>query len=399
MLSGLKVGNKKRTISVILFFIAVVCLWVFLLIATGHKISDHSYYDQHTLQAKAWLNGHIYLNDPPAHLELAHYNNKIYVSFPPVPTVLQIPLVIIWQNNTPNTLFLLIMTFFSMIIACFILHKFNRNQLLSINLALGVIWGTNAMYLSLSGAVWHQGQLMALFFNLLALLFIANGSKYKKIWIIFSGFALSLAVGCRPLSLFLAFLYGYLIYKKNDSAEALIYFVVGMVPVGIALGLYNLIRFDSPLNFGHRYLNYESQLSHGVFSFHYLGTNLYHAFLHLPERVAGRNFVSFHGRGTAIWFISPVLFLGFTYYFKRDIQIREKIAVSVSLILIWGALLLHHSNGWFQFGYRYSVDMIPVFLFILSRSFKRNYPAITGIVLFSMVINIYGAIWFYLLPK
>src|SRR4051812_32173144 len=51
----------------------------------GRGLLDHSPIDQHTRQARAWLQGHLDLPGAPGYLEIADKDGLFYNSFPPTP--------------------------------------------------------------------------------------------------------------------------------------------------------------------------------------------------------------------------------------------------------------------------------------------------------------------------
>ena len=65
------------------------------------------------------------------------------------------------------------------------------------------------------------------------------------------------------------------------------------------------------------------------------------------------------------------------------------------LLVVWSCLLLHESNGWFQFGLRYSIDIAPIAALgaiAAFHSIKRN-GAMLALTAFSVCINLYGIRW------
>jgi len=232
------------------------------------------------------------------------------------------------------------------------------------------------------------------FFTVTAFL-IALYSK-RAIYLIFSGLMLALAVGCRPFYLFMAPLLLYLSLQKHSPLKTILFIGIGLVSFGTFLALYNFIRFDSIFEFGHNYLPVTTIQGYPQFGLRYLLRNLKHVFIKLPQWVPSHNLLTFYGEGTAIWMVAPVILLGFYFFFKRDVPLCEKIIGGSSLAAIWLMLLFHVSNGWFQFGYRYGIDLIPLSLYFFGRSFKKLKLWFVPVCVFSVIINIYGAFWFYL---
>ena len=61
-------------------------------------------YNTYTRQALAWRQGLLHLPEDVPHLELAIYEGEYYVSFPPLPSVVLLPLTYLFGINTPDAL-------------------------------------------------------------------------------------------------------------------------------------------------------------------------------------------------------------------------------------------------------------------------------------------------------
>ena len=72
----------------------------------GGTLFSHDPHDSYTLQAQAWLDGKAYLETGADYtwLELAIYNGQYFVSFPPVPSVVMLPFVLLFGGDTPLSL-------------------------------------------------------------------------------------------------------------------------------------------------------------------------------------------------------------------------------------------------------------------------------------------------------
>ncbi|MBN2737497.1 MAG: hypothetical protein JXR70_10990 [Spirochaetales bacterium] len=396
----------------LLFALLTLALWIFLLYSVGHQIQDHSPHDVHTQQANAWLQGRISLPQDIGHLELAFYRDNIYASFPPISTFMELPLAVFFGYNTPNTFELLLFSWLTMVFIFFILFKLTENKTLSYLGAFAFLWGSNALWMSLEGAVWHQGHLFGLFFAVTAFFVLFYSQNIYLVGL--GSFFLSCAVGGRPFYLFLIVFYFFQVYKKYPKLKSLIIAAFGMVPMGAFYGIYNYIRFDSFFEFGHTYLPWSQELPDGVFSTAYFARNIKFATLEFPTVNSVYGFLDFHGRGTSVLVHSPFLLLSFLFFLRRESNIWEKLAGLASFIMIWGSLLMHESNGWYQFGYRYSVDLIPLFVVFFGLFFKKDttlgfgpfvlkvqqrYSLVIIVAVFSVIMNIYGAFWYYVLDR
>jgi hypothetical protein len=382
----------------IIFAAASLILWFLIIYLTGNQVLEHCPIDQFTKQALAWQKGHNYLPEYQSYLELAQYKGRVYVSFPPCPTFIEFPFTLIFRENTPNSLVMMLFTWLAMLFSFFIFLKLTGNRLLSFFSAFVLFWGTQILYLSFIGRVWHQGQLYGIFFAVTAILIAVYSSKAYML--IFPGLLVGLAVGCRP---FYVFLFPFLFYiawqNKIPFKKALLFLILGIMPIGLFIALYNYVRFQSFFEFGHNYLPHIINDKIRQFGPEFLKKNLFHSFVNLPRFDQTNQIISFSGVGTAFWLTAPIMILPFFFFLKKDIPLRGKIIGILSLLLTWTGLLMHESNGWFQFGYRYGVDLIALMIYFYAVSYKKLtvWMVIVGTV--SVIINIYGAFWFYQLPN
>jgi hypothetical protein len=381
--------------DVLIFGGAMLLLWLALLPAIDRSLRHHSGADQHALQATLWREGRVSQQEDGGWLELSPYEGRYYISFPPAPTFVELPLTFIFGRRTPNTLILLFAAWLSMMMALALLIRLEVDRRSAILLAFAFFWGTNILYLSLEGSVWHQGHVFGVLFALAA--FLCVSGLVSPIRVILGAFFLGLAVGCRPFHLFTAPLYLLLAYRKAPAWRTIAAAASGLAPPIVFYAVYNVARFGSPFEFGHSFLPWSRAVESGVFNLAYLPRNLLHTFAQLPVWDAGSGILSFSGRGTAVWLHSPILLLGLAALASRKLPLGEKTLIALALSLSWGGLLLHESNGWFQFGYRFGVDLIPVLLYAAGR-FRRSYPwLLVPLVQYSVLINLYGVLWFYVL--
>ena len=78
--------------------------WLSLMMIFHFDPFGHGSHDSYTLQALAWRAGRFSLGKDYPWLELAIYKNDWYVSFPPVPTIIMLPLTYLFGEETPGNL-------------------------------------------------------------------------------------------------------------------------------------------------------------------------------------------------------------------------------------------------------------------------------------------------------
>ena len=390
--------NKAIIITIIMIFITVIIIDKILNIS----LLGSSVYNSYELQARAWLNGSVYLDHDYSFLELAIYNNNYYVSFPPLPSVILLPFVFIFKDNIPTNLIMLIIFTIQVIVIYKILKRYKNNEFTSILLALGLTIGSNLMALVIDSGVWFVAQIIN---NCLCILAIDAFLKDKKSLVYFY---LALAVGCRPFSaiyMVMFFVY-YMIKDKDNFLKRLLNNIKPLLPaiiIAIIYMAYNYIRFNNPLEFGHNYLPEFVRSQDGQFSFNYLLPNLKQL---LFNRIYFVDWFKLDYQMPFCFLIANPLFIVYVYHSVKNLFITKKfnllrllIFVALSLNII--AICLHKTLGGWQFGARYTCDLLPfVFLALITFDDKKNTQVKLDIleivcIILGIILNIYGAISYY----
>ncbi len=183
-------------------------------------------------------------------------------------------------------------------------------------------------------------------------------------------FAAGILMGCAVLSRSTLLLPGiwiawYLLRRQAAAGRRrlLATAAAGLTPVGVAvmaLGLYNYLRFGSPLDTGLAYLQWNSFLQadvhrYGAFSLHYLPANLFYTFVFFPYlSLLGGNVGIEFWMGGSLFLMSPVFLLAPLG------AARAWRSHGWALMGAWLAgllpMLLWVSTGWVQFGPRLTLD-------------------------------------------
>ena len=156
---------------------------------------------------------------------------------------------------------------------------------------------------------------------------------------------------------------------------------------------HNLARFGDPLEFGHRFLQvrWRDRIeTWGLFSLHYLPRNLTVFFLSLPWWLGQSPFVRISRHGLALWLTTPNLF--WSVWPKR----LDRTIVGLWLTVVVTALctLLYQNTGWIQFGYRFSLDYLPLLFVLIALGGRRFGKAFVACAVFAVVVNTFGAVTF-----
>lgn len=395
----------KKYINPLIIFFFIFMIFILIDDITGKSILEGSVYNSYELQVDAWFNGHTYLPHDYSYLELAIYNGHYYVSFPPFPSVFLVPFYVIFFHNIPTNLISFFLFAFEFIVIYKILKSHNVEELNAILLASAFTIGSNILSLAIDSGVWFFAQLLNSFLCFLSV--DAFLKKKKMLTYLFLG----LAVGCRPFSLiYIIMFFIYFIisddYEKNISKK-IIQNIIPLIPtmiIGIMYMTYNYIRFDNIFEFGHNYLSEFVNAKYGQFSIHYLIGNLKNLFF---------NGITFDNKlktsfGMPFSFLvaNPIFIV---YIFKSIKNIKEKNTSMLRILIFIFTLLniificLHRTLGAWQFGARYTCDVLPfIFLGLIWQKNKKDNILKIKLskfeivcIVFGIILNVFGTILMY----
>ena len=381
---------NKKYIAALIAFLASAAIIIFAARITNTDVLSHSPYDSYTRQALAWREGHTYLSDnheSVEYLELAHFNGKLYVSFPPVPSVIEFFLTFIFGVNTPDRLVTLFYAALSSGILAFIFAR-RYNPAGSVALALLFSAGTNIVSTSVFGGVWHEAQGLSFLFCCLAVLFIERSTLLSKALSL--TFA-ALAVGCRPFTAVLIPLLLINCFKAYKKPVEIVKMLIMPAAVAVALASYNFVRFGSVFEFGHNYLPEFLRAEDGQFNIKYIPANLRQA-LKLPfDSSLHLNLNNFSAN--TFYLFNPCI--GFCGIINIIYLIKRHGLYDFALpVLFWLFVVLtcmHRTLGGFQFGARYFIDPIPYLALYVANSKKKVFVWDYFISAAAIIINVWGA--------
>lgn len=364
--------------------------------------------------------------------DLARKDDKFYFYHPPVPALVFLPAVLLWGQNTPDSLLVAVIGALNVFLFCLVFlrvrqsfspvaedrksrYHYLRSRALGEDWAYALLWGLGTVhfYISMQGDVWHLAQLVAQTFLLLA------------IWLIFSkrtpgvlgaGIAFGLAVYSRydlvlGAAFFLIVLWSHVKRPRELLRKAFLF----LLPFGlfsIVVALYNYARFGDILELGVSYMQLEVKsgiaarvAEVGKISLQNLGPNLYQEFLRPPEFTRSFPYIAIDPHGFGIFWATPALLMVFPligqWYLKYRAEPQLDTAGLVSLAclvsygLIAGFFLLLSGHGFMQFAARYTLDfqIFPILLLALNPGFfSRN--ILWGLILVSIAVNLSGAVLF-----
>ncbi len=288
----------------------VICPLAFLIVLwvaasfTGHWATEENPYRSYALQACAWLNGRLDLGKDYPWLELAIYEGKYYVSFPPFPSLVLLPFAAVWGTNTPDHWISLGFSIIGIIYAIRLYRAITGTYEMAEQYVLFLFLGNGYLFIALQGGwVWYMAQTMCFTFSLMSLFYAAN----KHIGRAFA--FLACAFGCRPMVV--AYI-PLILMLGTEKASVKTWMRKGyrLIPACMIIGFYlmlNAARFDNPFEFGHTHLPEFVRSAEGQFSLNYATKNFNQLF-RLPKTGGEHGMLIYDTYDCmAFWLIDPII--------------------------------------------------------------------------------------------
>lgn len=404
----------------------------------GSRIGKQSPAPQFVFQADAWLHGQLHV-DPPlvdndwAKLETVELaDGRVvtgrrmltravfrtldgteiprqqvkqsrgvawYMSFPPLPTLLMLPSAAIGGRGGNDVIPTLLIAALILPLALLVLRRLAAAGLSARSVRddlwlIGALaFGSVLFFSAIQGKVWYTAHVVGV---ALALVYAWASIEAKRP--IVAGLALGAAALTRTP---MAFMFPLFVLEalrmaggdRKQLVRTLLVFAAPVAAFAIAGMIYNAVRFGSPTEFGHTYLEVRQQAQieqWGLASYHYLARNLAVAFTLLPELPGRAPWIQIGGHGLALWVTTPLLL--YIVWPREKPPIHRALWITVACVAL--PSLFYQNSGWVQFGYRFSLDYM-VFLFMLLAIGARPLGKLAkALIVVGVVINLFGALTF-----
>jgi hypothetical protein len=425
--------DSWRRRLVIALGIYALCTAVFAAVAGPQRLSEHTPFNHYAHLADAWLHGRQDLrNGEPPYAggnDFAHFEGKVYISFPPFPAMLMVPFValagspenfrdgqfVVWLAGVgPAALFLALEKLRRT-------KRARRSETQNAILALLFAFGTVYFFTAVEGTVWFAAHVVAV--GLLSL---------YALWALDAERPLAAGIACaclfltRPQCLATAVLFGLEAIRVSckhgvategpfldrvtrtwDRVDKGAFFrrvAIFSAPILAALALaswMNQSRFGNPnpTAFGHEHLSvvWQGRIAKwGLFGYHYLAKNLGVVLTILPflppKGASGPGVPPFqiNEHGLALWFTTPLYF--WLLWPRRKGWLHAALWLAALGPIVFD--LLYQNSGWRQFGYRFSNDYAPLLFLLLAiggRPMGRLWQVAAA---WGIAWNLFGAITF-----
>jgi hypothetical protein len=374
------------------FQAACIAALVFVIYFVTSKGSTN--FDQYVRLADAFLHGRLYLVNAPSWLELARYGEKGFVINPPAPTLFLIPWVAIWGLSTNQVIISMLVGAVAVGFFWVAATQLGWDFRFRVAMTVLVAFGTNFWWSATEGSIWMLAHVSAVFFLMAAL--VETTGKNRP-WLI--GILVGLA-GLSRLPVFLVFpFFAYTVAKGANQQWRTILSRLAML--GFALAVmgalylaYNYGRFGTISDMGY----YNSQVSSlpwfskGSLDISYIPRHINAILFYVPVRIEEFPFFKPSWMGLGLFFTTPALL----YMFRARLNERLALAALGGLLLTSIPTLTFAVEGWAQFGYRYSLDVLPFMVLLVASGmrYRLNCFAIAIIVL-CCGINLWGTLMGY----
>ncbi|MBX2966269.1 MAG: glycosyltransferase family 39 protein [Cyclobacteriaceae bacterium] len=324
-------------------------------------------------QAQAFLDGKLDIDN--YFWDASVFEDKFYVCFPPFPSVVLTPLVAILGNNVNTILISLLISCLSMFLLYHLLKRFMGDSPGKLWVFLAFFFGSGYWWVVLTSD-YINGFAHVICTCLLLMLLLELCGKKRPILV---GVLWAIAFLTRQMTIFYGILIIYSLYidqpnKKVAFKTIASSFIVAFVCV-TPYFIFNYLRFHHFLDTGYQYLIYSAPIQerinqYGLFSTKYFLFNFYHLVLKghniIISGVMNLQAIGMDQYGTSILAASPYVI--FSYKAQEDL--RFKIALWSTILLIVLSILLYHNNGWMQVNtQRFSLDFFPALIILIARSY------------------------------
>ena len=319
---------------------------------------------QYVRLAESFLTGKLHLLvELPEHLhDTALYGGRYYWPLGPFPAVLLMPFVLVcrWIGVEFYQAYAsLPLSLWTSWLIFRLASKCGRSKVESTWLALAFCGASSYPSVAAISMSWPFAQVVAIYLLFLAL----HEWLGQKRWLVI-GLLLGLTAATRlsaGLNIGL-FAVAALMTEPQARKRALLSLTLGFAMPIALLAVYNFARFDTVLETGYGL----QPPGPGDFPSTSLANVLPHLnlFLFGPPALSDKfPFVATQAIGMSVFLLSPWLcYLG---SLKLD---RFSFVALVNCLIVLVTVLAWRSNGQFQLGYRFSLDFLPVVIFLIARN-------------------------------
>ncbi|HKB48756.1 MAG TPA: hypothetical protein VKC57_13730, partial [Ktedonobacterales bacterium] len=179
--------------------------------------------------------------------------------------------------------------------------------------------------------------------------------------------------------------------RWRTALPRLVPFGAAILAVALPMGWANYLRFGSPSDFGHSHL-YANRVNQqiqqfGLFHYVYLERNLHSAFTRLPQIHFHPLKIGFSGEGMSLFVTTPLFF--YLLWPKEKPRLHRALWLTTALVAVPG--FFYQNSGWYQFGFRFSLDYTAYLVLFLALGGRRFTRLFLALALAGVAVNAWGA--------
>lgn len=414
-----------------------VPVFIFAIVFLGYYISAHSgrlfipgewlnhepldWYKHFVFLAEAISRGTFDLTDtgiPDFYQDIVTVGGSKYLPYPPAPALVLLPFESIWGTSFSEVYFSMVLGAINAVLFWYLLGLLNVGRTTKLLLVPFFAFGTVHFYAATTGTLWFYNHVVTVTFLLLAIIFMLRRTS-----LLLPAFFLGLSFLSRQPTILATpfFVYWMLrqrhegvfsrehlreIFRDRHSLYAVGLFGAALLPFVLFTLWYNAVRFDSPFETGfdtvaNGYINGGLKYSFyldwfpdaprfNLFDIRNVPLHLYTIFLMPPEFTGDLGVFRPSPYGLSVLLTSPAFV--YAALVKRKDALKPAAWLAIGLVSI--PLLLHYSQGWVQYGYRFLLDFAPFLLILTALGFEDNQsPRHTRVKVALVAIAVLAGFW------
>jgi hypothetical protein len=348
--------------------------------------------------AQAFLQGRWWLSEVPSHFsELVPCGpERFCVAYPPLPALVTLPFVLVFDTATAQTLASAIAGGLSAAPTYLLMRALGTPRSAAALVTTFALVGTTLLFTAATGDAWFIAHAVAVLFASLAALSAVRGWPAWSVGALLGAASLARF----PVALALPAL-AFIVWRRRGGSlvATAALALAGAAPfAALELG-YDILRWGTPTEAGYAYLTAIDNpvVPYGLFDLRYLSDHLYAIFLR-PPALGDAPFLLRPSRfGLSMLLLSP------TFLFLIPAVRKLRAHPAFAPLLVAGVLALlpdvfHGGVGARQLGYRFSLDAQPFLLPVVAlggswtRSWTRPTRWLVAAVIWSVLATVYATI-------
>lgn len=386
------VGREAVFWSVLLFFLALTVYWVSNAPLGDGLVPRQTAYVNHVNQAYSFLHGKLELTTRFYITEPALYDGegtcvegtpgcKYYLTHPPMPAIVLMPLVALFGPGINATLVSVVVGALSAPLVFLIARRLTPRLEMQLLAAIMFLFGSIFWFTTSNGGVWFFSHVVAMFF-MLAAVYVTLAQRNPFLAGLFLGAAYLSRLPLVLTTPFFVVMFLDQWWERDAAPDGPPWKRVNLKPLiqfGIGLGIFisasmvfNYLRFDSPFDGGHSHSPQVDQpqlqqvYSDGILNPVYIPRHIHVIFEVLPIVSKQGSYVWPSWLGTAIWVTTPAFFCAFFANIKPP---RLRLAGAALLvvpvvIMVWQRIAEVWEPRWANDLLPHGIHLLPIWFMV-----------------------------------